>query len=70
MPNGYDLSFLAWFRQFGWRVYRYCGQIQIWSNGDTRCPFKVTDGVIARLEASGQLERVWLSGCVFDEWWI
>lgn len=66
----YDLAFLRWFESHGWRVHRFLGNIDVWSNDDTPCPFEVTSGMIARLVSAGMLVRFWPEDAGFlDEFW-
>ena len=69
-PNCYDLAFMAWFRENGWRVLSSLGEITVWS-GDKPCPFKVTQGMLDRLEASGQLTQFCPEGGsgLWEDWY-
>lgn len=68
--NRYDLSFLKWFSKHGWRIHRYLGSIEIWTNDDTTPKHRVTSGMLERLEQSGRIVRIFPGGnCVFDEYW-
>lgn len=71
MINGYDLSFLAWFRAHGWQIHVMPSGIEVWSNDDTPCPFKVTQGMIDRLQWANLIERIFPAGAaVLDYVWI
>lgn len=54
-PNKYDLAFLAWFQRHGWLIHDSWGQLDVWTNDDAYCHFRVTRGMIERLEAAGAL---------------
>lgn len=69
--NGYDLSFLAWFERHGWQIHDHGGEIAVWTNGDAVCPFKVTRGMIARLEWAEKIERIFpRDAAVLDYVWV
>ena len=54
--NGYETSFVKWFRKHGWQIRG----TDVWSDdGDTPCPFKLTDPMVARLEREGVLQKIW-----------
>lgn len=68
--NRYDLAFFAWFERNGWQIHCHCGQIDVWTNGDAVCPFKVTRGMIDRLEWGGLIERIFpRHAAVLDYTW-
>ena len=60
--NGYDLAFHAWFIRHGWQIHRSPSGIDVWTNDDEKCPFKVTQGMIDRLEWNGLIERIFPPG--------
>jgi hypothetical protein len=69
--NKYDLAFLAWFERWGWQIHSYAGKIDVWTNDDARCPFKVTRPMIDRLEWAGKIERIFPQhAAVLDYVWV
>lgn len=69
--NGYDQSFLEWFKKHGWRIRQGISQVDIWTNGDAHCPFKVDEGMISRLEAAGEIERFFPEQvCAWEDFWV
>ncbi|MEN6549926.1 MAG: hypothetical protein ABFE07_28115 [Armatimonadia bacterium] len=71
--NGYDRSFMIWFRRHGWRIRLDLVDVSIWTNDDTPCPFKVTGGMVERLSAAGEIERFFPESEVcapFEEFWV
>ena len=56
--NQYDLSFLKWWNRHGWRLSLFMGKPEVWTHGDAKCPFKVTTGMIRRLESDRLIERI------------
>lgn len=70
-PNGYDLSFLGWFQKNGWRIYRFLGDITIWTIDGAPVHHKVTSGMIGRLEEAKMIKRIFPpDACVHDEFWV
>jgi hypothetical protein len=67
--NGYDCSFLDWFRGHGWCIHEYLGQFDVWSFDDSRCPFKVTSGMVDRLVAAQKIKETDGPG-FWDKWWM
>lgn len=57
-PNKYDLSFLRWFHSSGWRIVVGYTRIEVWTSDDSRCPFKVTQGMVERLHEARLIERI------------
>lgn len=57
-PNKYDLSFLDWWRHNGWLLCTDFGRLSVVAHDDRKCPFKVTLGMVKRLEDAGLLEQI------------
>lgn len=69
--NRYDLAFLDWFREHGWQIHVTPSGVDVWSNDDTPCPFRVTRGMIDRLEWSRKIERIFPYGTgILDYVWV
>lgn len=69
-PNGYDRSFVEWFRSHGWRVWRHISGIEVWTFNDAHCPFRVTDGMIERLKSVGWLVQIFPpDSSIWEEWY-
>lgn len=66
----YDESFLSWFRNHGWRIYRYLGKIEIWTHSGIHCPFKVTYKIIDKLERRNDIIKIYPTNNPWDEFWI
>lgn len=70
-PNKYDQAFFRWFKARGWRILAGLGEIAVWSHDDICCPFKVTTGMIERLEAAGMLKQWIPDNCgIWDRWYV
>jgi len=70
-PNKYDQAFFRWFKDRGWRILHGLGEIAVWSNDDICCPFKVTEGMIQRLEAAGMIKQWIPDHCgIWDRWYV
>ena len=70
-PNKYDQAFFRWFRDRGWRILAGLGEIAVWSHDDICCPFKVTIGMIERLENAGMLKQWIPDNCgIWDRWYV
>ncbi len=71
VPNEYDLAFLEWFASHGWQIHVTPSGVEVWTHGDARCPFRVTRGMIERLEWSGKIERIFpRDAAVLDYVWV
>ena len=71
VPNEYDLAFVEWFASHGWQIHVTPSGVDVWTNGDARCPFRVTRGMIERLEWSGKIERIFpRDAAVLDYVWV
>lgn len=71
VPNEYDLAFVKWFASHGWQIHVTPSGVDVWTNGDARCPFRVTRGMIERLEWSGKIERIFpRDAAVLDYVWV
>jgi hypothetical protein len=68
-PNKYDLAFVRWWNQHGWRLFvSITSKPHLWTHNDATCPFQVTEGMINRLHLAGYLERCFPEGnSLFDE---
>jgi hypothetical protein len=54
--NGYDISFLRWFRDRGWMIRG----VDVWcADTDNRCPFRLTRPMVQRLSAAGDIRRIY-----------
>jgi hypothetical protein len=54
--NGYELSFIRWFRRDGWQIRG----TEVWcQDPDDECPFKLTRPMVHRLELAGEIRRIW-----------
>lgn len=51
----------------GWCVHELHGHFDVWTIDDTRCPFKISPGMIGRLLDAGKLEYVDGPG-FWDRW--
>lgn len=68
--NKYDLAFLAWFERHGWQIHSFAGHIAVWTNGDAICPFRVSRGMLDRLERARRIERIFpTNAAVLDYTW-
>jgi hypothetical protein len=63
--NGYELSFLRWFRRHGVYVSDYLGRVMVSGQDDRECPFKVTSEALERLLGEGYLQREFPTGGTF-----
>lgn len=63
-PNKYDLAFLKWFKGHGIRIVVNAG-INVWTQDDANCPFKVTHQMIERLHLADEIKRFWPNG-IYD----
>ena len=71
VPNEYDLAFLELFASHGWQIHVTPSGVEVWTHGDARCPFRVTRGMIERLEWSGKIERIFpRDAAVLDYVWV
>lgn len=68
-PNGYDRSFIRWFRDHGWLIHSGFWDIEVWSHDETRCPFRINLRMINRLLEAGLIEQSFRPGCIWDEWY-
>lgn len=70
-PNKYDLSFADWFRKYGWRIHSlWYSRPEVWSNDSIPCPFKITEGMLKRLEEANIMTRFWPDDIsVGDRYW-
>lgn len=55
--NGYELSFLRWFRRHGFYALNYLGQVSVSAQDDRECPFKVSSEALERLLGEGYLDQ-------------
>jgi hypothetical protein len=71
VPNEYDLAFVRWFASHGWQIHVTPSGVDVWTTGDARCPFRVTRGMIERLEWGGKIERIFpRDAAVLDYVWV
>lgn len=68
--NGYDLAFLTWFNRERARIWCYIGSPEVVTYDESACPFKVTRGMVKRLDEARLIQKIFPRDAgIWDEWY-